>query len=200
MKNILTSALKNSFTYSEYRQLFETLVKEQRTTGDSQTEEKIAFTKLNHSRMKRWDKTYKPAFTFGNVNPAEAEIWLVIVEAWCGDAAQNVPVLNKIAEQMQNVELRLVLRDDNPELMDRFLTNGSKSIPKLIRLQKSNLEVLGTWGARPAAAAHLLAEYKANPEITHDMFNENMARWYVADNGKSVEEDMLQLLDAGVPA
>jgi hypothetical protein len=95
---------------------------------------------------------------------------------------------------MPDVELRLVLRDKNPDLMDAFLTNGARSIPKLIRIEHSTMEVLDIWGARPDAAKYLLDEYKSNPEITHDMFAENMARWYVENNGQALEEEFAEML------
>ena len=190
MKQIIESALTQSQSYLEYRNFMAELVREGRTSGPNQSEALVNFTKLNHSRMKRWDKTYRSNTNFGDLNPSESEVWLLIVESWCGDAAQITPVINIIAEQMPNVELRLVLRDEHPELMDMFLTNGSRSIPKLIRLKRRNLDVLSTWGARPAATQPILNEYKSNPEITAEMFKETLARWYVQDGGKSVEEDL----------
>ena len=63
-----------------------------------------------------------------------------------------------------------------------------------IRLERNTLNVLGEWGARPAAAKYLLDEYKSNPEITHDMFAENMARWYVENNGQAIEEEFAAML------
>lgn len=194
MKDILENAVRNSFSYEGYRSLHEKLVNEKRTSGPNQTEALIGFTKLNHSRSKRWEKRYEPAINFTELNPSAPEIWLVIAEPWCGDAAQNIPVINKIAQQMPSVELRMVLRDKNPAIMDAFLTNGARSIPKLIRLERNTLEVLGEWGARPAAAKYLLDEYKSNPEITHDMFSENMARWYVENNGRALEEEFAEML------
>jgi len=198
MKNIIENAIRKSFSYQAYRDLHKKLVAEKRTTGDDQSDAHIAFTKLNHSRSNRWEKKYTPSIDFSALNPEEKEIWLVIAEPWCGDAAQNVPAINKIAEQMPNVSLRLVLRDENPALMDQFLTNGGRSIPKLIRLNQNTLEVMDTWGARPKAAAFLLEDYKSNPEISKEMFNENMARWYVENNGAAIEADLAEMLSATV--
>ena len=198
MKEIIENALRNSFSYQGYRNLHEKLVHEKRTTGPNQTENLIGFTKLNHSRSNRWEKRYEPIIDFSAFNPDTPEIWLIIAEPWCGDAAQNIPVINKIAERMPHVEVRIVLRDKNLSLMDIFLSNGSRSIPKLIRLERSTLDVLDTWGARPAAAKFLFDEYKSNPEITHDMFAENMARWYVENNGRAIEDEFAEMLEKPV--
>ncbi len=155
----------------------------------NQSESLIAFTKLNHARTKRWEKRYQPVINFSEYNPAESEIWLVITETWCGDAAQLIPVINTVSDQMANVEVRFVLRDEYPELMDLFLTNGSRSIPKLIRLRRKDLSVLSTWGARPANAQKLVDEYKTQPD-----FKEILAKWYIKDNGESVEKEFAQML------
>ena len=60
----------------------------------------------------------------------------------CGDAAHVLPVLNKFAENDTTITLSILLRDDNEELMDRFLTNGTRSIPKLIILNADG-QVMG---------------------------------------------------------
>lgn len=194
MYTIIESALNQSFNYAEYREYHKSLVKDRKTSGPNQSEAFIGFTKLNDARMRRWDKRYVPQNDLAYLNPTESEVWLVIVETWCGDAAQIVPVINKLAEQLENVELRLVLRDEQPALMDEFLTNGARSVPKLIRLKRKNLEVLATWGARPKAAQPIVDAYKKNDEITPEMFKETLAKWYVKDNGSSVEEDLALML------
>ena len=194
MYTIIESALNQSFNYAEYREYHKSLVKDRKTSGSNQSEAFIGFTKLNDARMRRWDKRYVPQNDLAYLNPTESEVWLVIVETWCGDAAQIVPVINKLAEQLENVELRLVLRDEQPALMDEFLTNGARSVPKLIRLKRKNLEVLATWGARPKAAQPIVDAYKKNDEITPEMFKETLAKWYVKDNGSSVEEDLALML------
>lgn len=194
MKSIIEQALNQSYSYSEYREYHKSLVAEGRTSGANQSESLIHYTKLNNARMKRWDKMYRSEMDFSIYDPKESEVWLVISETWCGDAAQLLPVINRISEQLKNVELRLVLRDEHPELMENFLTNGSRSIPKLIRLRRKDFEVLSTWGARPKAAQPIVNEYKSNEEITPAMFSETLAKWYVTDNGKSVEEDFALML------
>ena len=64
-----------------------------------------------------------------------------------------------MAEVNSNINLQLVLRDENLELMDLFLTNGGRSIPKLIALDK-DLNILFTWGPRPQTATNMVLDYK----------------------------------------
>ena len=74
---------------------------------------------------------------------------------WCGDAAQILPVINKMAEVSDKIDLRIVLRDDNENLMNLFLTNGTKSIPKLIIIDKATNKVINDFGPRPVSYTHL---------------------------------------------
>src|SRR5690606_10978713 len=132
-----------------YLKLVNELVAEKGTTGSEQSEERISYTKLNASRMRRLDKTTVIPRTDIEAfrGCAEKQTWLVLLESWCGDAAQAIPVLNKIAQEVPAIDLKILLRDENPELMNLFLTDGSRSIPKLIVLDEA-YGVVGSWGPR----------------------------------------------------
>ncbi|MCQ4503980.1 thioredoxin family protein, partial [Vibrio parahaemolyticus] len=90
------------------------------------------------------DKTAKVAdATKSTIENFDKKVtWLVISESWCGDAAHVMPILNKVAELNDAIDYKIVLRDDNEALMDQFLTNGGKSIPKLIMLDSETNTVL----------------------------------------------------------
>lgn len=77
-----------------------------------------------------------------------AQSWMVITEDWCVDSAFILPVIAELAAQNPNIELRIVPRDAHPEVMDRYLTNGTRSIPKLVVLDASGDELF-QWGPRP---------------------------------------------------
>ncbi|MEI9975036.1 MAG: thioredoxin family protein [Ignavibacteriota bacterium] len=51
---------------------------------------------------------------------------LVIAEEWCGDVYRELPTAVRIAEAAE-LDLRIFLRDENPDIMDEFLSNGGKS-------------------------------------------------------------------------
>jgi hypothetical protein len=196
MKEIISKALVDSIDYSAYGSLVSKLVKEGGTTGPNQSEALDNYTKLNASRMRRWDKMYNPSVDFQRVakNKGPAETWLVITEAWCGDAAHNLPFMAKMADLMQQVSLRIVLRDENPELMDLFLTNGARSIPKLLRLDE-NLEVIGTWGPRPATLQAMVMENKKSQAYTYAEFSEVVQTWYNKNKGQEIEQEFIALLE-----
>ena len=184
--------IDKSMSFKEFYQLVEKLVKEGKTTGDVQSEELIAHTKLNFSRMKRILKTTPisehVSSTVACLN--EKLTWVVLAESWCGDAAQNLPVFAKIAEANPNINLRILLRDDNPEVMDQYLTNGGKSIPKLICLDEE-LNELGTWGPRPKFLQDWLYKNKANPTMEMSELKEQFQIWYTKDKGQTLQKEMV---------
>lgn len=195
MKEVIDSSLKKGISYTEYRDLVSDLLKEQKSTGPNQSEALYNYSLLNDRRMKRLDKTSKlTEETIENVKKiSQPQTWLVLTEGWCGDAAQNLPVLNKIAEENENVDLKLVLRDENLELMDVFLTNGGRSIPKLIALDE-NKNVLFTWGPRPSVATKMITDYKEQNGVVDAKIKEDLQRWYNKDKGINVQEDLISLL------
>jgi polyhydroxyalkanoate synthesis regulator phasin len=197
MNNIITKEIINKgCTYSQYRKLIDDLLKESETTGDNHSEKMINFTKVNVQRMKRLDKTTEIneelRKEIAGLN--KKWTWLVLTEAWCGDATQNIPVIAKIANQGQNIELRLIIRDENLEVMDAYLTNGGRSIPKLICLDSETLEELGTWGPRPEAAQKRFLKDKANPNISPEERSKNNQLWYLQDKTQSIQREFLRLI------
>lgn len=195
MKTLIENSVKKAMDYPKYNLLFKQLVEEGRTTGE-QTQEKIDYTKLNFSRSKRLDKTTEiteeSIDAFKNIS--EKQTWLVISEPWCGDAAQTLPFLNKISLLSKNIELKIVLRDENLELMEAFLTNGSRSIPIVIMLDE-NFNVLNTFGPRSKAATKLLTDYKAHHGKIDDNFKEMLQIWYNNDKGFSIVCDVIETLE-----
>jgi hypothetical protein len=191
MKDLLENSVKKAMDYVQYNLLFKQLVEEGRTTGE-ETQEKIDYTKLNLSRTKRLDKTAKISEEAMEVfkNMPTKQTWLVISEPWCGDAAQTLPFLNKIAQLSENIDLKIVLRDENPELMNQFLTNGSQSIPIVIMLDE-DFNVINTFGPRSKAATKLVTDYKTQHGKIDEAFKEMLQNWYNNDKGVSVVDDVL---------
>ncbi len=195
-EQIIAQSLKRAIDYKTYRNVVHQLVLDGSTSGNEKTEDLINYTKLNDSRMKRWDKTLKIEEKHKKEisNFKKKTTWLVITESWCGDAAHVIPVLNKMAELSKNIELKLVFRDENNDLMNHFLTNGGKSIAKLIMIDKTNGKVMGTFGPRPSEATALVKEYKTKHGQLTPKFKEELQSWYNADKGQDVVKDVLKLL------
>jgi len=191
----MKSYIEKSITFAEYLKLIDDLLAQGKTTGANQSEAMFNYGKLNRQRMKRLEKTIELNESLKekarSVN--RKMLWLIITEGWCGDAAQNIPIIEKIAAENSNIETRYVLRDENLELMDKYLTYNARSIPKLIALDAHTLEEIGTWGSRPKAAMDYFFEMK-NQVMEKPQMMENMQRWYLQDDEQSIQTEFETLL------
>ena len=210
MNRIDAKVIEESFDYTTYRELIDKLIAENKTTGDNHSEAMLNYTRLNISRMKRLDRTTKlsDASLQKLATIDQPMIWLVITEAWCGDAAQVVPVMEKLAAENDNIELRLILRDENPAIMDAFLTNGGRSIPKLIILDKASLDVLGSWGPRPEVLQTMVMDTKAEVQTINDPVERKAKwdavkyetqRWYAKDKTQGIQTELLDAVLEACP-
>jgi hypothetical protein len=123
------------------------------------------------------------------VAPGTQRKLLVIAADWCGDASNTVPVVAKLAEAVPGLELRIIDRDANPEVMDRYLTNGSRSIPIIIALDE-NFQELGHWGPRPTELQAWVMTNRATmpkPELYP-----LVRKWYARDRGETTLREVLQ--------
>lgn len=196
MQKTIEKALNNSFSYLEYRELVTRLISEGKSTGHSQTEDLLKYSQLNETRMNRLEKTIVvPNEISEKLNALPKNyIWLTLTEGWCGDAAQIIPILHKMDEASSKIDLRLVLRDDNDDLMQLFLTNGSKSVPKVIILDKDTKEVVATWGPRPEPARKLIADYKAKNGVVDEPIKIELQKWYLHDKGLTTMNEFVEVL------
>ncbi|WP_426095133.1 thioredoxin family protein [Flavobacterium sp. DSR2-3-3] len=196
MKIPIAKALFNSHSYLEYRKLISDLLFEKKSTGDEQSEDLTHYSELNETRMNRLDKTIKitEQISLKLKSLPREYIWLVISEGWCGDAAQLLPIINKMAIESGKIDLRIVLRDENEELMKLFLTNKKKAIPILILVDKETGSVLGNWGPRPQAAADLVTDYRKEFGVIDETLKTNLQLWYLHDKGISTQNELINLM------
>lgn len=203
MKKIDQQIIKEAYSYSTYRQLIDNLFAQEKNTGTDHSEAMLHYTKMNIARMNRLDK--KTTLTEATLRKLkeiqEEQIWLVLTEGWCGDAAQILPVMNKMANASANIQMCMILRDKHLKIMDAFLTDGARSIPKLIVLNK-NYEVMKTWGPRPTEAQQMmLATKKAIKQMSKEdrqfamaKLKIDMQKWYNKDKTVQTQADILAAL------
>lgn len=189
---MIQSSLPKALSYKAFEDLIDRLLAEGKTTGEDQSEFMVSLTKLNRQRMKRIDNTLE--FSPEQLTPfkqiTKDQLWLVISEAWCADGAQIIPVLAKIAQSNPLIDLKIVLRDENPDLMNQYLTNGGKAIPILIIADAQSLEVLHVWGPRPKVATQMVEAYKKEHGKLTPEFKEDLQKWYNQDKGQSILSDL----------
>lgn len=200
---ITPGLIASAITYEQYIQLAaDRFAQGLSTTDDAHynTPEILGYVKLNLHRMSRLNKQVSiiPELRAALAQVAEPWTWLVLTESWCGDAAQIVPVLDRIAKESSTITLRFLLRDQHPELMNAYLTNGGRSIPKLICLRTSDgddpaLEELGTWGPRPAGLQALMNDWRTE-KLSLAEAVERAQRWYNDDRTQAVQRELLTLV------
>ena len=189
--------LKQAMSYDAYLALIDKLLEEGKSTSGDQNENLLNYTRLNQQRTKKWDKivTINEQLSETLENAPYDMIWLVLSEGWCADAAQNLPVINKMAKISDKIELKLLLRDQHPKLMDAYLTNGSRAIPKLIFLRKPNLAELAVWGPRPTPAQNMLHDYRNNGSDPETDIYQQIHLWYSRDKADTLQMEFVSLLE-----
>lgn len=155
---------------------------------------RFEYIRLNYHRSRRVQRTYAvPEELRALIEEIkEPQCWMVLTEDWCGDSAQTIPYIAKIIAHNPNIELRLLSRDANPELMEKYLTNGTRSIPMLVAFDQHG-EELFRWGPRPAEAAALFKKGQDGGLPKYEV-NQHLHRWYGRNRGRAVEAEFTTIL------
>lgn len=195
LKTIINDSLKRSISPEGYQFLLADYATSGKTSGSDQKEDLIQYTKLNAQRSKRVTKTTALSTELVEmIQTLPKQTWLLISETWCGDAASSVPVIIKLAALSTSIDLRIVLRDENPELMDQFLTKGGRSIPKLIALNELS-DVLFTWGPRPEELQKIYWEWRnAENKMPYSEFHLVIQKWYNENRSNAIQQELQELL------
>jgi len=122
---------------------------------------------------------------------------LVLSEDWCGDASNLVPVLARFAEDARQLDLRILKRDEHPELMDLYLTNGSRSIPLAIILDEHG-DAVGRWGPRPADLQDFVIRERLIGERPMTEIYKDVRRWYATDRGHSAIRELVDRIEQAI--
>lgn len=192
----LREAFESGMNYHTYRNTIESWIEEGKTSGPNQKEDLIAFTALNSKRMDRGEKTI--VLNEGQKTQLERlmpENWLVLTEAWCGDAGQILPALATIEDAAPHIEMRMIWRDENLDIMDQFQTNGTRGIPKLIRLNADFTEVLGSWGPRPEPMQAIVEDWKKSKEVPKEQMYVKLHGAYARDRGQEILKEIFNFLE-----
>lgn len=188
------SVFQNGMTGSTYFQLITDLAEENKTTGPNQSKDMVHYTQMNVKRMHRWLKTMKLTDEFVNIVEARKTPLniLVITEGWCGDAAHNTPFIQAMEKLNDQLSIRYILRDENTDVIDAYLTKGGRSIPKLIAFTNEG-EELFSWGPRPEPAQQLYEEGKAQGKPYSELAAD-LQVWYNKDKGNTFMKELGYLL------
>lgn len=176
--------------YTDYKQLFDRILDNPDPAYPYDDAMYLDYTRLNRSRMKRWDKQMKPDENLVSriKQIASPQHWIIITEPWCGDAAHIVPFLVRLAEQSDLISYDIQLRDREPFLIESYLTNGTKSIPKLIVRNADGNDIF-SWGPRPMGAQELMNTMKED-KADFETVKIALQNWYNSDKGSSLYTEL----------
>jgi len=181
-------------TYAAYLQLMAQRA-DQTTDGlPDEAAERIEFTRLNLHRSQRIARTYRISAVLSELLDRidQPQLWLALTEPWCGDSAQCLPYIAVMAQQNPAIDLRLLLRDDNLDIMDKYLTDGKRGIPVLVA-QDAEERQLYQWGPRPVGAQAVFDEGKT-AGLQKPQIMEKLHLWYGRDRGRAVEAEFVAVL------
>ncbi|KAF0149122.1 MAG: hypothetical protein FD143_2788 [Ignavibacteria bacterium] len=185
----------NGLTYEEYyAELKSKSGLTDYSTYPKEEHEHLKITKINFQRVNRIHKTFSASRELTEVvtKIKEPQLWMVISEDWCSDSAQIIPYFAEIAKLNTNINLRILPRDKNLDIMDQYQTNGTRGIPKLAVFDLDGNE-LCKWGPRPKAAVELIAKLKAEGK-TKEEFLEQLHLWYGRNRGIEIQKELLELI------
>lgn len=191
LENFIESGYKNAMNYEQFRKLINDLLAQGLVTGAQQTPDLVPYTEMNNQRMNRIEKYYQVSEDLKESlsNLKNNYTFLTITEGWCGDSAQIVPVVEKIAAASPHVRSLYILRDENLPITDMFLTNGGRSIPIIICIDDATGKVVWKYGPRPAAAQQLVMQAKADG-ISHEEMSEKVHLWYGRNRQIDLEAEL----------
>ncbi|MGO1243523.1 MAG: thioredoxin family protein [Sphingobacterium sp.] len=178
-------------TFQEYLDHFEQILESPQDFDPYGDKEYFNYTKLNWSRTNRWLKRFEPNDQIKSLiaSITEPQHWIVITEPWCGDAAHSVAQLYQIVKNNPNIDFEIQLRDDEPHLIEDYLTNGGKSIPKLIiRNDVGHDKVI--WGPRPQKLQAIFDQMK-HADKSFEEVKEALQHWYNEDKGEELQRELL---------
>lgn len=185
------------YNYDMFLGWMDNLVAQGNFLGTNYSSKLMEYIALNLKRIQRLNKTVELSDELldSMVSLKQKQNWLLITEPWCGDSAQSIAVMAKIAELSQGmIDLKIVLSDENPALIEKYQTNGSKSIPKLVSFNKQGNELFA-WGPRPQEAQQIFKAWKNNlANKTWDDFEKELHTWYAKDKTVSTQLEFLTLL------
>ena len=181
--------------WTEYLTKFEDVLEGKNKEYPYDNPDYLEYVKLNTSRLNRWMK--KGALTDETTTVLDKvkchQKWILITEPWCGDAANIAPIIDLMAEYSDKIEFEIELRDDST-LIDNYLTNGGKAIPKLVARNVTGEDVF-VWGPRPAECQAMVMEMKTS-DLTALEKKTAIQKWYNTDKGEAIQREIRELLDA----
>lgn len=187
-----------TMNWSTYIDLFQQIIEKKLTKAPYDDPAYVNFVQLNERRQSRWLKKGKilPKLKELIEKITEKQTWVLITEPWCGDASHSSPFIFLLSELNENIHLEIQLRDGKDSEIDNYLTNGGKSIPKLIVRDKNGKDLF-TWGARPKSAQDFVMEMKGDESLSAEEKKMQLQKWYNKNKGEALQRELAELFLVG---
>jgi hypothetical protein len=196
MPSVISSVLSQTIAWGEYYNIARRYAEADDRPELYRDEKMLRYTRENIGRMDHILDTINIESKLYNLLAALRRdlTWVALSEPWCGDASQVVPVLYTIASCSDKIAFRILQSDAYADVMNAYLTDGSRSIPKLVCLDTQTMEELGTWGPRPAALQNIVLENKDDTSLSFGAKVRMVHHWYENDKTASIQEEFIDLI------
>lgn len=176
-----------------YQQIFQDILNNPAPVFPYDNPDYLNYTKLNWSRQHRWLKSGILNETLASLIESinKPQFWTIITEPWCGDASHSIPFIHRLSELNPLIKVDYQLRDAEPFLINQYLTNGAKSIPKLI-IADANHNELAVWGPRPVGC-QALYDQLLKDHVPMEEKKIALQQWYNADKGVSLQLELMAI-------
>lgn len=200
---IYKEKLIDAMNYREYLDKVYALLEESHSEVSEEAEVLMHYTRMNTRRMELWNKTIVLLPEAENYfQSIDKKIdFLIITEAWCGDAAHVMPMMQKIIDLNENFSIKTIMRDEHPEIMDQYLTNGTKSIPIIVALQciDDKYVELFRWGPKPMPMMKKLKDFKEGKlNVSKGTLLKETQLWYEEDKTNTIQTELTELMKSSL--
>jgi hypothetical protein len=187
--------IESGLTPAAYQEVMEQQAALDPTGLEDMEAERAEFAKLNLHRVGRIRRTWRPSDELASLLARidRPQLWMALTEPWCGDSSQCLPCLEILAEGNPQISIRFLPRDDNPEIMDRYLTGGKRSIPLLLAFDPEGGELF-RWGPRPAEAQAVFDAATAEG-LEKPAKLEKLHLFYGRNRGRGLDAELVDVLE-----
>ena len=180
--------------FQHYQDQFQDILSNPNAPAPYNNIDYLDYTKLNWARQQRWLKigVVDAVLAEKIAGLKEPQHWIIITEPWCGDASHTVPFIHKLSQLNPLISVSYQLRDAEPFLIEQYLTNGGKAIPKLIIRDEEGNDLL-VWGPRPIACQTIYSRLTAE-KADFGTIKTELQKWYNQDKGISFQRELSEAL------
>ncbi|SHK43968.1 Thioredoxin [Rhodothermus profundi] len=190
----------NGLTYEAFVAAWKQALQQPLSGLDAQARRYLYYRRYNFERAQRVTQAYRMSERLARAlaSVEQPQLWMVLTEDWCADSAYSLPIIAEASRRNPLIQLRILRRDENLDIMDLYLTRGARSIPKLVAFAEDGTELF-TWGPRPAEAQALRDRLQAEGMDARQLA-QALIDWYEAGGWQHVDVELAACLEQVLPS